>query len=241
MPVFDPIRRCLVARVVYDGPAFGGKTTNLQQINAIFPVERRSELFTPAALKGRTMFFDWLEIQAGKVGAYPLRIQLLTVPGQGERSYRRRPLLESADGVVFVCDSSFIHLAIAKKSFSQLRAALRKQTTRVIPVLVQANKQDKEDALPPDELALALRIASNVQVLGARAAAGEGVKDTLVSAIRAVAVDVQKQIAEGKLHTIMGQSQTADELFDIMLALEDQDEHELMESDTEYDQLVEDN
>jgi signal recognition particle receptor subunit beta len=241
MPVFDPIRRCLVARVVYDGPAFGGKTTNLQQINAFFPVERRSELFTPAALKGRTMFFDWLEIQAGKVGAYPLRIQLLTVPGQGERSYRRRPLLESADGVVFVCDSSFVHLPIAKKSYSQLRAALRKRLPRVIPVLIQANKQDKEDALPPEELGLALRVPSGVQVFGAKAAAGEGVKDMLVAAIRAVAVEVQQQIAEGKIHQIMGQSQTADELFEVMLALEDEDEHELMESDEEYDASVVDN
>jgi len=241
MPVFDPIRRCLVARVVYDGPAFGGKTTNLQQICTFFPVERRTELFTPAALKGRTMFFDWLEIQAGKVGAYPLRIQLLTVPGQGERSYRRRPLLESADGVVFVCDSSFSLLPITKKSFSQLRAMLRKRQPRAVPVLVQANKQDKDEALPPEELGLALRVAPGVQVMAASAASGGGVKDTLIAAIRSVAVEVQQQIAENKLHTIMGQTQTADELFELMLALEDQDEHEQMESDADYDASVEDN
>lgn len=238
MPVFDPIRRCLVARIVYDGPAFGGKTTNLQQVCSFFPVERRTELYTPAALKGRTMFFDWLEVQAGKVGAYPLRVQLLTVPGQGERSYRRRPLLESADGVVFVCDSSFAQLPTSKKSFSQLRAALRKRLPRVVPVLVQANKQDKEDALPPDELSLAMRLGEIVPILPAVASGGQGVKDTLVTAIRSVAVEVQQQVADGKLHAIMGQSQTADELFDVMLALEDEEEHQPMETDEDYDSSV---
>lgn len=241
MPVFDPIRRCLVARVVYDGPAFGGKTTNIQQINSFFPVDRRTELFTPGSLKGRTMFFDWLEIQAGKVGAYLLRIQLLTVPGQGERSYRRRPLLESADGVVFVCDSSFAQLAVTKKSFSQLRASLRKRMPRKIPVLVQANKQDKDDALPPEELGLALRLGAGTQVMAASASKSEGVKETLVAAIRAVAVEVQQQIADGKLHAIIGQSQSADELFDVMLALEDEEEHVPMETDEEYDHQVIDN
>ena len=238
MPVFDPIRRCLVARIVYDGPAFGGKTTNLQQINAFFPVERRTELYTPGALKGRTMFFDWLEIQAGKVGNYPLRIQLLTVPGQGERSYRRRPLLESADGVVFVCDSSFSQLPVTRKSYSQLRAALRKRLPRAVPLVIEANKQDRDEALPPEELALALRIPPGIDVLAASAAQGHGVKDVLVASIRKVAVEVQQQLADHRLHSMMGQSQTADDLFDQLLSLEDLDEHEQMESDDDYDASV---
>lgn len=241
MPIFDPIRRCLIARVVYDGPAFGGKTTNLQQICQLFPVDRRTEIFTPGALKGRTMFFDWLEVHAGKVGNYALRIQLLTVPGQGERSYRRRPLLESADGVVFVCDSSFSQLPQARKSFSQLRAALRQRAPRKIPMIVQANKQDRDEALPPEELGLALRVGEGVPVLGAVAARHEGVRETLISIIRAVAVEVQQVISDNKLASIMGQAQSADDLFDVLLTLEDQDEHETMENDLDYDASVEDN
>jgi hypothetical protein len=239
MPVFDPLRRCLVVRVIYDGPAFGGKTTNLKQICEFFPVERRTEMYTPGSLRGRTMFFDWLEIEAGKVGAYPLRLQLLTVPGQGERSYRRRPLLESADGVVFVCDSAFTALPTTKKSFSQLRAMLRKRLPASVPYLVQANKQDTPDALPPEELALVLKLDPSVTILGAAVQNGQGVRETVVGAIRMVVREVQQQITNGGLHSIIGESQTADQLFDAMLALEDIEEHETMETDPDYDREIE--
>src|SRR5580698_7101456 len=91
MPIFDPILRSLIARVVYDGPAFSGKTTNVKRLCEAFPVQQRSEVYTPGSLKGRTMFFDWLEINLGKLGPVPLRCQILSVPGQRARSYRRRP------------------------------------------------------------------------------------------------------------------------------------------------------
>jgi hypothetical protein len=68
MPNFDAIRRRLVTRLVYDGPAFAGKTTNVHAICRAFPVQRRTEVYTPGALRGRTMFFDWLELELGKVG-----------------------------------------------------------------------------------------------------------------------------------------------------------------------------
>ena len=62
MASFDAVRGCYVVRVVYDGPGLAGKTTNLQKICEIVPATRRSEMVTPAAVKGRTMFFDWLEV-----------------------------------------------------------------------------------------------------------------------------------------------------------------------------------
>jgi hypothetical protein len=62
MASFDAARGCYVVRVVYDGPGLAGKTTNLAKICEIVPATRRSEMVTPAALKGRTMFFDWLEV-----------------------------------------------------------------------------------------------------------------------------------------------------------------------------------
>ena len=90
MPTFDPLLRRLIARVVYDGPAFSGKTTNVKRICDAYPIQKRSEMYTPGSLKGRTMFFDWLEIDLGKVGNLPVCCQILSVPGQRARSYRRR-------------------------------------------------------------------------------------------------------------------------------------------------------
>src|SRR6188768_563738 len=91
MPSFDSARDCHIVRIVYDGPGIAGKTTNLQRICDVIPSSRRSEMYTPAELKGRTMFFDWLEIDGPAQGGQALKFQLITVPGQVERSYRRKP------------------------------------------------------------------------------------------------------------------------------------------------------
>lgn len=221
MPVFDPIRRCLVIRVVFDGPAFGGKTTNLRQLSSIFPHERRTEMFTPGALKGRTMFFDWLELDAGKLGNQKIRCQLLTVPGQGERSYRRRPLLESADGVIFVADSTPGAFEATKKSFSQLKAQLRKRAPARVPLIVQANKQDTPGVASPEELTRLLKLDSEVSVVAACAHRGEGVKETVFSALRVVMREVQARVMAEGIASIVGQPESPDELFDALLALED--------------------
>src|SRR6185437_11428263 len=89
----------------YDGPAFSGKTTNVARICELLPVSKRTEVYTPGALKGRTMFFDWLEVDVGALRTVPVTCQVLSVPGQRARSYRRRPLIQTADAVVYVADS----------------------------------------------------------------------------------------------------------------------------------------
>src|SRR5271155_3912294 len=175
MAIFDPILRSLIARVVYDGPAFSGKTTNVKHICDHFPVQQRSEVYTPGSLKGRTMFFDWLEITIGKLGGIPFRCQVLSVPGQRARSYRRRPLILSADTVVFVGDSRLDQIDETRRCFALMRRYLRERGEPV-PFVVQANKQDVDGALPPEELARALRLAPSVTLLPAVASSGEGVR-----------------------------------------------------------------
>ena len=142
MPTFDPLLRRLVARVVYDGPAFCGKTTNVKRICEIFPAQRRTELYTPGSLKGRTMFFDWLEVQIGKIGQLAVTVQVLSVPGQRARSYRRRPLITSADTVVFVADSGANQLDETRRCFALMRRYLRERPdTAQVPYVVQANNK----------------------------------------------------------------------------------------------------
>jgi signal recognition particle receptor subunit beta len=221
VPAFDLERSCVVVRIVYDGPAFAGKTTNLKGLTEIFPVERRSELYTPGALKGRTMFFDWLEIDGGRKGKHAYRFQLLTVPGQSQRSYRRRPLLRMADAVVFVCDCSPSQLAETKKSFSQLRARLRERQPERVPLVVQANKQDAEGALSPEEMARVLRLDSAVPVVPASALSNKGVRETILAVVREAVKKVNKQLAEHDVESFGDTPGTPDDLFMSMLELED--------------------
>jgi signal recognition particle receptor subunit beta len=220
--LFDPEQRRLIIRLVYDGPAFAGKTTNMTQLCNIFPVERRTELYTPGALKGRTLFFDWLEVDGGLIGSYPVRCQLLSVPGQERRSYRRRPLIKSADTVVFVSDSEPAQLEESRRSFALLRRYLRERAPEKVPFVVQANKQDAPTAMTTQQLGQHLRLPPEVPVLPACAAMGVGVRETVITALRMALHHVQHRVAREGLGAILGAPQTADELLDAMLVLEDE-------------------
>jgi signal recognition particle receptor subunit beta len=220
--LFDPEHRRLIIRLVYDGPAFAGKTTNMAQLCNIFPVERRTELYTPGALKGRTLFFDWLEVDGGLIGSYPVRCQLLSVPGQERRSYRRRPLVKSADTVVFVCDSDAAHLEESRRSFALLRRYLRERQPEKVPFAVQANKQDAPAAMSTTQLGQHLRLPPDVPVLPACASLGVGVRETVITALRMALHHVQHRVAREGLGAILGAPQTADELLDALLVLEDE-------------------
>ena len=89
MAVYDLARRRLCVRVVYDGPAGAGKTTNVRQLAGAFASQRWGELETREELAGRTLWFDWLQIRAGVVCGMPLLCQIVTVPGQLALTPRR--------------------------------------------------------------------------------------------------------------------------------------------------------
>jgi signal recognition particle receptor subunit beta len=216
MASFDPERKCHVVRIVYDGPGYAGKTTNLKRVHEIIPPSRRSEIVTPAELKGRTMFFDWLEIEGPRHGGIGLRFQLITVPGQIERNYRRRPLVAMADVVVFVCDSSPKAIPDTQRTFARLRASIKRRTEPV-SLIVQANKQDVEGALAPPALRRKLRLDGSVPMLPANAVTGEGVKATLNEAMR---VGV-RALKGGEISPLVAEFANADNLFDHVLTFED--------------------
>jgi signal recognition particle receptor subunit beta len=220
MPIYDPLTRRLVVRVVYDGPGTAGKTTNVQQLCRLFPVSKRTELYTPGALKGRTMFFDWLEVDVATKGKLPLRVQILSVTGQETRSYRRRPLLKSADAVVFVCDSRPHHLDNNRQRLLLLQRYLRERH-RPAPYLIQANKQDLPGALPPEQLLSHLRWKAEVPVLPAVASESRGVTETFQQAARAAAKYAQSIITERGISEVVGTPETPDGLLDQLLTLEE--------------------
>jgi signal recognition particle receptor subunit beta len=215
MASFDSERKCHVVRIVYDGPGFAGKTTNLKRVHEIIPPNRRSEIVTPAELKGRTMFFDWLEIEGPQHDGVGLYFQLITVPGQIERNYRRRPLVAMADVVVFVCDSSPAAIPDTQRTFARLRSSIKRRTEPV-SLIVQANKQDVEGALTPAMLRRKLRLDGSVPMIAANAAKGDGVRATLNEAMR-----VGVRALKGDIGPLVAEFANADNLFDHVLTFED--------------------
>jgi len=218
MASYDSERGCYVVRVVYDGPGFAGKTTNLQRVVDFIPATKRSEIYTPAELKGRTMFFDWMEVDGQQKGsAQGLKFQLISVPGQAERNYRRRPLVEMADVVVFVADSSPSELPSTLRTFARLRTSMRAREAP-IPLVVQANKQDVEGAIKPRELRKRLGLEAETPIIPAAAALGDGVQATLRMAVR---LGTQALVDGGVIEGIPPEFANADALFDHVLTFED--------------------
>lgn len=212
MALFDAENQKIVLRVVYDGPAGAGKTTNLWQLRDCFTAKRRSEVYTPAEIFGRTLFFDWLEVDSGIVGGYGLRCQFVTVPGQRALSRRRMHLLRKADAVVFVCESTPSGLVEAKTQLEEMRSALGIDAPSAERLVVQANKQDLAGALLPTAVAEDLALDPATRAVAARACSGIGVRETAVLAIRAAANGIQRRILEEGIEALLGEPESGEEL-----------------------------
>jgi hypothetical protein len=197
MATFDPLEQRLCVRVVYDGTAGTGKTTNLRQLAALFATQRATEVHTPSEVDGRTLYFDWMQIAAGVVSGIPLLCQIISVPGQVVLTPRRRHLLATADVVVYVCDSSAAAVQRAAAGLAVLDDVARERGEPV-PLVIQANKQDQLDALEAPRLLRALE-RDGVPSIDAIATDGVGVVDTFVTAIRTLSRSIEERAERGEL------------------------------------------
>ena len=121
MAFLDPADDTLVIRVVYDGAPMAGKTTSVRALASGVG----GQAVTPREVEGRTLYFDWLDYTAGLFEGRRIRCQIVSVPGQALLASRRRRILESADAVVFVSDSTPEPHAVACDYLAGLSGVLR--------------------------------------------------------------------------------------------------------------------
>lgn len=189
MAIYDPEDGVHVVRIVYDGAALAGKTTSLRKLAEIF----HRPLFSAEEAEGRTLFFDWLDLVGGRFEGSPIRCQIVSVPGQAALDGRRRALLETADAVVLVVDSTRSGVAETRRAIATLRETLEKKQPP-IGVILQANKRDSSDALPLQEIQSLTETLGAVALTQTIATAGKGVRETLVFAVR-LALDRAQELA----------------------------------------------
>jgi hypothetical protein len=179
--------RLLFAKLVYYGPALGGKTTNLRELHRLTDPQATSKLLSVNTADDRTLFFDLLPFELGEICGYRVAVKLYTVPGQVRYDATRRVVLAAADAVVFVADSSRGRTAENKGSFENLRINMRANglDPSSVPIVLQFNKQDLSDAAPPEEVAhwLGADPASGHPAVAVR---GIGVFETFIAATRAM-------------------------------------------------------
>ena len=181
-------------KIVYYGPGLSGKTTNLKQIYDQVPAESKGEMVSLATEDERTLFFDFLPLDLGKVNGFKTRFHLYTVPGQVFYNSSRKLILRGVDGVVFVADSAPDRLRANAESLRNLRENLQEYNLRIadVPTVIQVNKRDLPDALPMDMVNAVLNPEGRFQVFEAVASEFKGACEPL----RAVATMVLEKLAQ---------------------------------------------
>lgn len=181
-------------KIVYYGPALSGKTTNLEQIHQRIDPSRRGDLVSLKTYEDRTLYFDFLQLELGKINGLTPKIQLYTVPGQAFYEASRRLVLRGADGIVFVADSSSNRINDNIDSWNNMNKHLVSLNLPPdqIPIVVQFNKQDLPNALPP-ALIQNMIGCQGYKSSPAVASKGMGVFDTLKTIINGVVLYIQKE------------------------------------------------
>ena len=134
-------------KIVYYGPGRGGKTTNLEYIYNKFRSRIKTEMVTIKTHGDRTLFFDFLPFNVGKIREYDVKIQLYTVPGQVKYDATRRLVLRGVDGIVFVADSMAVRREkniLSLRNLQKNLATFRKSIFKT-PIVLQYNKKDLEE------------------------------------------------------------------------------------------------
>jgi mutual gliding-motility protein MglA len=149
MALINVALREIHCKIVYYGPGMGGKTSNLQYIHRAVPREAKGEMLSIATETERTLFFDFLPLDLGKVKNFQTRFHLYTVPGQVLYERTRVAVLNGADGVVFVADSQRSKMEENITSLRELAVNLRQQNKKIqeFPVVLQYNKRDVPGAV----------------------------------------------------------------------------------------------
>jgi mutual gliding-motility protein MglA len=150
MPIINYASKEIQFKIVYYGPALGGKTTNLAYIHSRIAPAHRGDLVSLATAADRTLFFDFLPLTALTLQGFKTKFQLYTVPGQVIYNSTRQLVLRSVDGVVFVADSQWERMEENVASFRNLEQNLQKQNLLLeqVPFVLQFNKRDLPNVAP---------------------------------------------------------------------------------------------
>ncbi|MCG3120947.1 MAG: Mutual gliding-motility protein MglA [bacterium] len=182
-------------KIVYYGPGLSGKTTNLEFIYHKLDPSLRGDLITLKTREERTLYFDFLQLEVGRIKGMKPKFNLYTIPGQVYYSYSRKIILRGVDGVVFVADSQADRMTENLDSLMDLEQNLIENghSLENFPWVLQYNKRDLPRVIPINELNAKLNF-HRVPVVEAVASRGAGVMETLKSAIQGVVGRVQKVI-----------------------------------------------
>ncbi len=187
MSLINYSSREINVKIVYYGPGLCGKTTNIQYIYEKVSPDTKGKLITLATEMDRTLFFDFLPLELGKVKGFKTRFHLYTVPGQVYYDASRKLILRGVDGIVFVADSQKSRYDANIESIYNLHENLADYNLKLdeIPFAIQYNKRDLPEIISVEELEQELN-PQHSPAFEAVAVKGDGVFDTLKAVAKSV-------------------------------------------------------
>ncbi len=194
MSLINMAKREINCKIVYYGIGLCGKTTNLHYIHKTVNPRDVGDMVSIDTETERTLYFDLLPLDLGKVHGFQIRFQLYTVPGQVLYQQTRISVLKGTDCVVFVADSARDKLQENQESWNELTEQLSKmgKDVREFPIVMQWNKRDLPDALPVQTLEHYLN-PLRLQSFEAVAVSGRGVVETLRTAVNLTLRRLERQ------------------------------------------------
>jgi signal recognition particle receptor subunit beta len=182
-------------KIVYYGPGMSGKTTNLEYVHSKLDPSLTGELVTLKTKEDRTIFFDFMQIEVGKIKGKKPKFNLYTVPGQVYYASSRKIILNGVDGVVLVADYKYDRMEGNIETLLDLEKNLTSMGYSLdnFPWVIQYNKRDLPNSESIEVLQKKLNFF-NVPHFDGVAIRGTGVFDTLKAVINLVVKHVQTQL-----------------------------------------------
>jgi signal recognition particle receptor subunit beta len=194
MALFNYATKEITLKIVYYGPGLSGKTTNIEYLHSTFDPKRRGKLLSLSTEADRTLFFDFLPVEIGKIKDFSIRFQLYTVPGQVRYNSTRKLVLKGADAVVFVADSQKEMMEANLESLENMKENLMENNLdpEDIPIVFQYNKRDLPSTLTIDELNKELNVR-DCKHFESVAIEGKGVQEAFETVTRQVLKHIAKK------------------------------------------------
>lgn len=190
--------RVVRAKIIYYGPAAGGKTTNLVVLHRRADPKRRGEMVSVNSTQDRTILLDLLPMKTPAFRGYELRFQVIAVPGQRMYAASRKLLLNGADAVVFVANSAADRWEETIQSLREMNQNLLAHglDPTTIPVTFQYNKRDLPEVTSLEAMERTLN-ARRTASFPAVAIREEGVLETFAAALQSTMDDITTRFKLG--------------------------------------------
>ena len=173
-------------KMVITGPFSAGKTSFIGAVSEIDVVrtERKISSAAERIKETTTVAMDFGRITVDD----DLVLYLFGTPGQRRFDFMWEILSEGMLGFVVLVDST------KPETFREAKRILETfQSYASTPYVVAANKQDHEDAWPPDDLRIILRLDPSVKVLPCVSLQKESVKNVLLELLYSILEQLDKE------------------------------------------------